>query len=67
MCAVTSPCAKFIADYKSNRVNCFTCRLWDREDFVCRDDEYIQKRDREIELDSMNSMMRSSRTVVGLL
>ena len=67
MYAVTSQCKKFIADYKSDHINCFTCQLWDREEFVCRDDAYLQKRDREIEMDGMNRMMRSSRTIVGLL
>lgn len=60
-------CAEFMALYASDYVNCFTCRFWDREDFVCNEPSELAKRNKVKELDSLDKQMKRNKSVIGPL
>ena len=60
-------CLSYIAVYYSAKKTCMSCIRWCSDDFVCLDKEENARRRRDNELDGLDKLMRSSRTIVGLL
>jgi len=64
---VSKDCLTFIAAYKSEYVNCFSCIHWDREDFICRESEEYKKQNKENRFDRVAKSMANNKPVNGPL
>lgn len=56
-------CKAFMAAWKSEYENCFTCIKWNRDDLVCMDPEEVARRKKAQERATMDKLMRQSKAV----
>lgn len=56
-------CHDYIRPHATEHVNCFTCRWWHRQDFVCLNPDEMAKRRKENECDYADRMMRENKGV----
>ncbi|MDP4158213.1 MAG: hypothetical protein Q8911_00415 [Bacillota bacterium] len=60
-------CKEFVEAYKSEYINCFTCRHWDREDFACNEPGELAKRNKVREFNAFDKQMKRNKSVIGPL
>ena len=63
MYAATKTCKDFILDYGSKGVTCFSCKHWNKDDFVCMEKGEVANR----EFDRLEKEMMSNRPICGPL
>lgn len=60
-------CAEFMQKWKSDYLNCFSCKWWNMPDFICLNPEEIKKRRKQNEFDEMDREMKGNKGVKGPL